>query len=69
MVVVARLWADGSRECDPLAVINLEEAPRELVVPDRDLGLNAVYVLRRRVVPDWTRRVEASADYEFDHIG
>lgn len=68
MGITARLWADGSRECDPIAVIVIDDAPRELVVPS-DLGLNAVYELRRRVVPDWTRNAEAVADYEFDHIG
>ncbi|WP_116996341.1 hypothetical protein [Desertimonas flava] len=66
-MIVARLWADHVRECDPIATIEIAEAPLELVVPS-DLGLNAVYTLRSKVVPDWTGRTPASADYEFDHI-
>lgn len=68
-----RLWADGNRDTDPLAVLKLEDLglespPNRLVVPS-ELGLVSVYKLKYRYIPSRIHPSEKpSADYEFHHL-
>ena len=66
-MVIARLWADHRRECDPIAVIEIATTPIELVTP-AEFGLETVWALRSRFVPDRIAVAEPTADYEFTEI-